>query len=115
MEKMREGHDMRTKVIDFYKPDVVALVETWLRGEEEIVVEGYRWFGRNRRNLHRKAVRGSGGVGLLVREEVLEKWAVEVIDADVEDILWMRLSQRNEDTLILAACYIPPESSEPAI
>ncbi|MDA8031154.1 MAG: endonuclease/exonuclease/phosphatase family protein, partial [Alphaproteobacteria bacterium] len=111
MEKMREGHDMRAKVIDFYKPDVVALVETWLRGEEEIAVEGYRWFGRNRRNLHRKAVRGSGGVGLLVREEVLEKWAVEVIDADIEDILWVKLSQGNEDTLILAACYIPPESS----
>ena len=90
---MREGHDMRAKVIDFYKPDVVALVETWLRGEEEMVVEGYRWFGWNSRNLHRKAVRGSGGVRLLVREEVLEKWAGEVMDADVEDILWARLSQ----------------------
>ena len=66
MEEMREVHDMRAEVLHFYKPDVVALVETWLKGEEEIGVEGYWWFGRNRRSLHRKAVRGSGAVGLLV-------------------------------------------------
>ena len=51
-------HDMRAEVIDYYRPDVIALVETCLKGEEEIVVEGYRWFGCNRRTLHRKAVRG---------------------------------------------------------
>ena len=36
---------------------------------------------------------------------------MKVINADVEDILWVRLSQGNEDTLILAVCYIPSESS----
>ena len=45
MEQMIEGHDIRTEVKDFYKPDVVALMETWLKGEKEIVVEGYWWFG----------------------------------------------------------------------
>ncbi len=40
-------------MIGIYKPDVVAL-----KGEEEIAMEGYRWFGRNRRSLHWKAVRG---------------------------------------------------------
>ena len=60
MEQMREMHDMRAEVLHFYKPDVVTLVETWLKGEEEIGVEGYWWFGRSRRSLHRKAVRGVG-------------------------------------------------------
>ena len=46
------------------------------------MVEGYRWFGCNRRTLHRKAVRGSGGVGVLIREEVLKEYAVEVLDSD---------------------------------
>ena len=59
---MRAVHDMRAEVIDYYRPDVIALVETWLEGEEETVVEGYRWFGCNRRTLHRKAVRGGGVV-----------------------------------------------------
>ena len=111
MEQMREVHDMRAEVLDFYKPDVVALVETWLKGEEEIGVKGYRWFGRNRRRLHRKAVRGLGGVGLLVHEEVLERYAVEVFETDVEDVLWVRLGQENEECLLLAICYVPPEMS----
>ena len=60
MVQMKERHDMRVEVMDFYRPGVMALLETWLKREEEIVADGYRWFGRNRRSLHRKAVRGSG-------------------------------------------------------
>ena len=36
---------------------------------------------------------------------------VEVHEADVEDVLWVRLSQEEEEGLVLAVCYIPPESS----
>ena len=31
MVQMRERHDKRAEVIDIYRPDVMALVETWLR------------------------------------------------------------------------------------
>ena len=48
-------------------------------------MEGYRGFGRNRQRLHSRAVRRSGGVGLLVREAVLKCCEVEVLDTDVED------------------------------
>ena len=54
---MRRMYNMRIEVIDIYKPGVVALVATWLKGEEEIALERYRWFGRNG-SLHRKAVEG---------------------------------------------------------
>ena len=110
---MRAVHDARAEVINFYRPDVIALVETWLKGEEEIVVEGYRWFVCNRRTLHRKAVRGSGGVGVLIREEVMKEYAVEVLDSDVDDALWLRLSngEGEEGSLVLAVCYLPPETS----
>ena len=40
-EMVREEHDIRVEVIEFHRPDVVALVEEWLKGEEETVVEGY--------------------------------------------------------------------------
>ena len=36
---MRGDWDIRAEVIDFYRPDL-ALVETWLKGDEEVVVEG---------------------------------------------------------------------------
>ena len=32
----------RAKVLDHYKPDILALVETWRKGREEIVVDGYK-------------------------------------------------------------------------
>ena len=54
---------MRAKVISFYKPDVVSLVETWLKGKEVAGSDGYHWFGHNRTSLSGKAVRGFGGLG----------------------------------------------------
>ncbi len=40
-----KDRDMRAKVITFYKPDVVCLVETWLKGDEVTGCYGYHWFG----------------------------------------------------------------------
>ena len=77
-------------------------------------MDEYRWFGQNRKGLHRRAVRGSGGVGLLIREEILEGYMIEIVDSDVEDILWVRMRQVDEEedeALVIAVCYIPPESS----
>ena len=31
---MREDLYIRAEVIDFYRPDIMALVETWLKGDE---------------------------------------------------------------------------------
>ena len=47
-EQLNDEYDMRSAVIGFYSPDVVAVVESWLKGEDEAVVEGYKWFGNNR-------------------------------------------------------------------
>ena len=81
---------MRSKVIEFYKPDVVAVVESWLTGEDEVVMEGCRWIGHSRRRLHKNAVIGSGGVGVLDKEYLLKHCTVEVLDVRVEDILWLQ-------------------------
>ena len=58
---------MRAEVIDFYKPEVVALEEIWLKGEEEIAVEGYRCMVWYRRSLHIGVSEGSGGVERFVK------------------------------------------------
>ena len=75
------------------------------------MVEGYRWFGCNRRTLHRKAVRGSGGVGVLIREEVLKEYVVEVLDSDVDDVLWLRLSNEEEEEGNLSTWKWPRETA----
>ena len=49
-------------------------METRLNKENEVVVEGYKWFGHNRKHLHKKAVRGFSGVRVIIRRrfEVLQ-------------------------------------------
>ena len=36
----QDGRDIRKEVISFYEPDILAVVETWLKGEESILVGG---------------------------------------------------------------------------
>ena len=49
---------------------------------------------------------------MLIREEVLKEYATEVLDSDVENVLWVKMSKgQEEESLVLAVCYIPPESS----
>ena len=36
IDQTKEDLDIRAEVIDFYRPDIVALVETWLKGDEEV-------------------------------------------------------------------------------
>ena len=38
---------------------------------------------------------------------------MEVLDSDVDDVLWVRLSNEEEEErfLVLAVCYFPPETS----
>ena len=65
------------------------------------------------RMLHKKAIQGSGGVGVLIREEVPKEYAVEVLESEVDDVLRVRLSNEKEEegSLVLAVCYLPPETS----
>ena len=68
----------------------MAVVESWLKGEDEVVMEGYRWIGHSRRHLHKNAVRGSDGVGGLEKEDLLKHRRVQVLNVSVEDILWLQ-------------------------
>ena len=57
-------------------------------------------------------MRGSGGVGVLVREELLDVYTVEVLDRSAEDKTWVHLkSKQGEGDLVGAVCYVPPEAS----
>ena len=45
--------------------DIICLVETHLKNNQTITLDGFTWLGHNRLKLHNNAVRGSGGVGIL--------------------------------------------------
>ena len=53
-------------------------------------MEVYRWIRHSRTRLHKNAVRWSGGVGVLVKKDLLKHRTVQVLDVSVEGILWLQ-------------------------
>ena len=96
-----------------FNADITCLCETWLRETNAIVYEGYTWIGQNRCKIAKKAVRGSGGVGMLVKDNVYNKFKVNVVDTSYEGILWVKFEHRENPqvTLLVCVCYLPPSRS----
>jgi len=92
--------------------DIVGIVETHLRGNQTICVDGFQWFGRNRRVDHIRARTGSGGVGFLVNKEFITDYTATVLDESCDDILWLQLEHKNtHQKIISCVCYLPPDNS----
>lgn len=93
--------------------DIVALCETHLRNDAVVEVPGFTWFGQNRKTLAPNAVRGSGGVGFLVKNTLLAHFLASVLDSTFEGILWIKLQHRVDQDLCLhmCLCYLPPENT----
>ena len=92
------------------------LTETKLMGMKEIPsFHDYAWLGHNRTDIKRTAKCGSGGVGLLVKRNILDKYYKQLIDNTHEGILIYKFTNKQTGTsLAIAVCYLPPaESSRP--
>ena len=79
-----------------------------LRGKHELT--DYTWFGNNR-NKHIRAPQGSGGVGLLVKNELFECYKINV-DKSVDGIIGVRFEHRElQYSFVIFSCYLSPERS----
>jgi hypothetical protein len=56
-------------------------------------VDNYEWFGNNRKHIHIHAKAGSGGVGILVKKDVLSTFKVTIEDNPEDGILWIRFTE----------------------
>ena len=70
---------LRSNVIKASNLDIVCLCETFLKDEQTIDFPGYTWFGNNRKSISKRAFRGSGGIGILIRNSVLKQYNVAPI------------------------------------
>ena len=77
-----ESMNMRLGVFNRFKPDIICVAETWLKGEDVARFDGHTWLSCNRRSLSRRAVRGSGGVGVFFRNVILNNWTVSMLDSE---------------------------------
>lgn len=92
--------------------DVICLNETHLVNEKCISVSGYRWYGYNRQGIHCKAPKGSGGVGILLKEALLEDYQVKIVDKSIDGILGISLEHKvSEYKCYVYCCYLSPDNS----
>ena len=55
------------------------------------------------------AAKGSGGVGLFLKERITLEYKIDIIDNLVDGILGIKFT--NKLTFVVFSCYLPPESS----
>ena len=86
--------------------------DTRLKGDEVAGFDGYHWFAHNHSSLSRKAVRGSGGVGIMVKSSICQNWQIEIVDVTLEDVLWVKFQhQKSGCVAYVAVRYVPPVGS----
>ena len=110
--KNSDNFNFRNCGVQYLNCDIFCVVETFLRGNESLALPGYTFYGHNRGNLHNNARRGSGGVGVFVRDSLVQLYDILVIDKTIEDIMWLKFSSKlGTDNLVLCVCYLPPAES----
>ena len=89
---------------------MIGLAETHLRKDETLDIDGYFFYGQNRKEIYVRAPCGSGGVGFLLRRDVTDRDNVRVLDT--VGILWLQLAEKaNGQKINICVCYIPPSRS----
>ena len=88
------------------------MAETHLLSQARLELHGYEWFGHNRELIHKRAKRGSGGVGFFIKNDVCDNFDIQILDDNFEGILWLKMVHKIDKSVILpCVCYLLPENS----
>ena len=108
----QENSCLREAIIFATNPDLICLTETHLTHDASITLPGYKWYGHNRLNLHVRAKSGSGGCGILVKDTLLEEFAVSLVDKTKEGIISVVFKNKSTNfSFVVYCCYLPPGDS----
>ena len=107
------GHELRCTVLGNYDADLICVNETHLKPGEEISMPGYKFI--NHPHIQREILgyKGHGGVGILVKDDVCNRYKVSMVYKDYESILGLRLVHREHGSVtLLYSTYLLPENSK---
>ena len=83
-----------------------------MKESESIDIPGYSWFGHNRKEVHINAPTASGGVGILISDNIKNNYDISIIDKEYEGILALQITHKDTDfEILLISGYLPPENS----
>ena len=75
-------------------------------------MHGYTWYGNNRSIRHTRARKGSGGVGILVKNDLFMVYDVKIIDKCMDGIIGICLTAKYTGHItVVFSCYLPPDNS----
>ena len=92
-----------TEILHDHDPHLYLLTETQLRSNIGTKFEGYNFYSRKREG------KNGGGVGILVRNDVLNKTAPHISDRNIE-MMWVSLKTKMERPLMIGVYYGLQES-----
>jgi hypothetical protein len=94
------------------KSDIICVNETHLKATQTNALEGYRFSSHNRMLTHVNAPKGSGGVGIFVKNCLFDDFRVDVIDKSYDGILGLSFTAKSTNyKIIVYSVYLPPENS----
>ena len=103
---------MRTKLIDHIDAQIICINETHLKNNQTINFDGYKFYAHNRQITHINAPKGSGGVGIFVRNSIYEEYEISIVDKSFDGILGILLTSKQTDyKIVIFSVYLPPENS----
>ena len=86
--------------------------ETHLKHNNTISLEGYTWYGHNRLKIPLTALKGSGGVGIFVKNDLFKTYHVHIVDKLIDGILCVQFTDNCSSFTFLVICtYLPPDGS----
>ena len=94
----------REDIITSLNFDILVLCETFLRDGNVVDIDNYTWIPHNRLDIDPRAVRGSGGVGILVHSRVTNAYNVHLVDKSHEGIIWIKFIHKSHDCLEFYVC-----------
>jgi exonuclease III len=120
----RANKELRVKILENQGASIICLSETHLACKNTdtedhssnymstIDFPGFAWFGNNRKNININAPKPSGGVGVLIKNDLFEYYDVQVVDKAVDGILALQLSDKvTHHACVIICAYLPPENS----
>ena len=80
--------------------------------KKQLFIQVYTWYGFNRQIRNIKSTKGSGGVGIFVKNTLLETFTVSIVDQSVDGILFLLFVNKiTQTSIVVSVCYLPPNNS----
>ncbi|CAC5388251.1 unnamed protein product [Mytilus coruscus] len=107
------GHIRGRECINELDLHIIGIAETHLINDNDICMNNYIWLGNNRKQIHVRAKIGSGGVGILIKKEILKVLKVTIENDSEDGILWVKFTDMKNSSNMFYVCviYLPPEFS----